>query len=79
MEQLFAVGGDYAQRDNEVDGFETIFNLPPEPARAAPEILETSKGLDEQKHSKLTCEEVREKFSSKMTVRFTTAEIRKLL
>jgi hypothetical protein len=61
------------------NGLKTVFNLPADPQKAAEEILRIRKSLDVEKHSRLTRQEMIEKFNPEVSVRIRAEKILSLL
>jgi len=57
---------------------ETVFELPLEPEKAADEILRIRQGLDVERHSRLTREEILDRFNPEKSVPFRCAKMREL-
>jgi len=58
---------------------ETVFDLPLDPNEAAQEILQIRRSLDVEKHSRLTREEILDKFDPERSVEFRAKKIKELL
>ncbi len=58
---------------------ETVFDLPLNPIEAAQEILQIRKSLDVEKHSRLTRDEILDKFDPERSVEFRAKRIKELL
>jgi hypothetical protein len=58
---------------------ETVFNLPLEPEEAAREIRHIRENLDVERHSRLTREEIFEKYSPARSISYRVARIKELL
>jgi hypothetical protein len=58
---------------------ETVFNLPLEPEEAARELRHIRENLDVERHSRLTREEILEKYSPARSISYRAARIKELL
>jgi hypothetical protein len=58
---------------------ETVFNLPLEPEEAAREIRHIRENIDVERHSRLTREEILEKYSPDRSIGYRAARIKELL
>jgi hypothetical protein len=58
---------------------ETVFDLPVDPAMAASQIMEIRRGLNVERHSRMTRDEILEKYDPACSIEFRAIKIKELL